>query len=129
MAKSAGADSTSLVSRQIVVEGDISGDENLHVDGHVKGTIRLTGDLFIGASGVVDAEVDARNVIIQGTLSGKVIARNQLEIKPSGRLMGDCSAVCIEIQEGAVFEGTSRMLTGVSAASSTTTLFPVSKIG
>jgi cytoskeletal protein CcmA (bactofilin family) len=116
MARTAAADSTSLVSRQIVVEGDISGDENLHVDGRVKGTIRLTGDLFIGASGVVDAEVDARNVIIQGTLSGKVTARSQLEIKTAGRLIGDCSAASIEIQEGAVFEGTSRMLSSASAA-------------
>jgi cytoskeletal protein CcmA (bactofilin family) len=115
MAKSSAADSTSLVSRQIVVEGDISGEENLHVDGRVNGTIRLSGDLFIGASGVVDAEVDARNVVIQGTLTGKVTARNQLEIKTSGRLMGDCSAVSIEIQEGAIFEGSSRMLTAAGA--------------
>ncbi len=129
MAKSAAVDSTSLVSRQIVVEGDVSGDENLHVDGRVKGTIRLTGDLFIGTDGVVDAEVDARNVVIQGTLSGKVIARNQLEIKPSGRLMGDCSAARIEIQEGAVFEGTSRMLTGTSPAPLSSPAAPAPKKG
>jgi len=50
MVKDASAGSTSLVSRPVVIEGEISGDENLHVDGRVKGIIRLTGDLFVGAS-------------------------------------------------------------------------------
>jgi cytoskeletal protein CcmA (bactofilin family) len=116
MAKPATADSTSLVSRQILLEGDITGDENLHVDGKVVGNIRLNGDLLVGATGLVEGEVDARNVVIQGAVSGKLTARNQLEIKPSGRFTGECSAASIEIKEGAAFEGTSRML-GAAAAS------------
>lgn len=115
MAKSHPADSTSLVSRQIVLEGDITGDENLHVDGRVVGTIRLNGDLFVGATGVVEGEVDARSVIVQGAVSGKLTARAQLEIRPSGRFSGECSAASIEIREGAAFEGTSRMLAGSAA--------------
>lgn len=111
MAKDASVGSTSLVSRPMVVEGEISGDENLHVDGRVKGTIRLSGDLFVGTGGVVEAEVDARNVIIQGTLTGKVLARRQLEVQPSGRFNGECAAESYEIREGAVFEGVSRMIT------------------
>jgi cytoskeletal protein CcmA (bactofilin family) len=119
MARETSADSTSLVSRQLTVEGEITGEENLHVDGCVKGLIRLAGDLFVGASGTVEAEVDARNVVIQGSVSGKITARNQLEIKPSGRLIGECSAASIEIREGAVFEGSARMLTAGAKTSST----------
>jgi cytoskeletal protein CcmA (bactofilin family) len=111
MAKDASAGSTSLVSRPMVIEGEISGDENLHVDGRVKGVIRLSGDLFVGTGGVVEAEVDARNVIIQGTLTGKVLARRQFEVQPSGRFNGECAAASYEIREGAVFEGVSRMIT------------------
>jgi cytoskeletal protein CcmA (bactofilin family) len=110
MAKDASSGTTSLVSRPVVVEGEISGEENLHVDGRVKGIIRLAGDLFVGASGAVEAEIDARNVVIQGAVTGKVLARRQLEVQPSGRFNGEAAAASYEIRQGAVFEGVSRML-------------------
>jgi len=116
MIKDASSGTTSLVSRPVIVEGEISGEENLHVDGRVKGVIRLTGDLFVGASGVVDAEIDARNIVIQGAVTGKVLARRQLEVQPSGRFNGECTAASFEIREGAVFEGISRMLSSKSQA-------------
>ncbi len=113
MAKDTSSGSTSLVGRPVVIEGEISGDENLHVDGRVKGIIRLTGDLFVGADGVVEAEIDARNVVVLGTVTGKVLARRQLEVQPSGRFNGECTAASYEIREGAVFEGVSRMISSV----------------
>lgn len=116
MTKDAPSGTTSLVSRPVFVEGEISGDENLHVDGRVRGVIRLTGDLFVGASGVVDAEIDARNIVVQGAVTGKVLARRQFEVQPSGRFNGECTAASFEIREGAVFEGISRMLGGKSQA-------------
>jgi cytoskeletal protein CcmA (bactofilin family) len=109
MANEPGSETTSLVSRQISIEGEVSGAENLHVDGRVKGIVRLAGDLFVGAGGVVEAEVDARNVVIQGTVTGKVLARRQLELRPGGRFSGECTAAAYEIREGASFEGISRM--------------------
>jgi cytoskeletal protein CcmA (bactofilin family) len=110
MAKDPSSGTTSLVSRPVVVEGEISGEENLHVDGRVKGIIRLTGDLFVGASGVVEAEIDARSIVIQGAVAGKVLARHQLEVQPSGRFTGEATAGSYEIRQGAVFEGISRMI-------------------
>jgi cytoskeletal protein CcmA (bactofilin family) len=85
------------------------------VDGRVKGVIRLAGDLFVGAGGLVEADVDARNVVVQGTLKGKVIARQQFEIRPTGKFNGECTAASIEIREGALFEGTSRMIAPAAA--------------
>jgi cytoskeletal protein CcmA (bactofilin family) len=116
MAKDASSGTTSLVSRPVVVEGEISGEENLHVDGRVKGIIRLAGDLFVGANGVVEAEIDARSVVIQGAVTGKVLARRQLEVQSSGRFSGEATAASYEIRQGAVFEGVSRMLGGKSPA-------------
>jgi cytoskeletal protein CcmA (bactofilin family) len=126
MAKDASSGTTSLVSRPVVVEGEISGEENLHVDGRVKGIIRLSGDLFVGAGGVVEAEIDARSIVIQGAVSGKVIARRQLEIQPSGRFTGEATAAAYEIRQGAVFEGISRMLG--SAAKSATPSAPAAPV-
>ena len=76
----------------------------------IQGVIRLSGDLFVGAGGSVDAEIDARNVVVQGAVSGKVTARQQFEIQPTGRFNGECTAASIEIREGALFEGTSKMI-------------------
>jgi cytoskeletal protein CcmA (bactofilin family) len=116
MVKNPAASSTSLVSRPVFIEGEVTGEENLHVDGRVKGVIRLTGDLCVGASGTVEAEIDARNVVIQGSVTGKVIARQMLEVQASGRFSGECTAASIEIREGALFEGTSKMINSANAS-------------
>jgi len=116
---------TSLLSKKVKFEGNIQGDEDLRVEGHFKGTIKVVGDFFVGQSGVVEAEVEADNVVIQGQVTGNVLARKQLEIQSSGQLLGDCQAKSIDIREGAIFEGRSSMLrssaspAGSTAASST----------
>jgi cytoskeletal protein CcmA (bactofilin family) len=102
--------STSLLSRNVKIDGEIRGEENLHIDGRIKGAIRLNGDILIGNAGIVEAEIEAENVIIQGQVTGNVKARQQLEIQPSGKLIGDCTARSIDIKEGAVFEGRSNMI-------------------
>ena len=103
-------DSTSLLSKNVKIEGEIRGEENFHVEGRFKGAIKLNGDIFIGSSGVVEADVEANNVVIQGQVRGNIMARKQLEIQPTGQLFGDCTAQSIDIKEGAIFEGRSNML-------------------
>lgn len=109
MEKDKAADSTSLLSKNVKIEGEIQGPENLHVEGHIKGAIKLSGDVFVGNTGIVQADVEAKNIVIQGEVTGNVIAHQQLEIHPTGKLIGDCSAASIDIKEGAVFEGRSYM--------------------
>jgi cytoskeletal protein CcmA (bactofilin family) len=108
--------STSLLSKEVKLEGEIQGSENLQVEGRFKGTIKLAGDLYIGPTGVVDADIEADNVIIQGQINGNVLARKQLQIQSSGKLMGDCTAQSIDIKEGALFEGRSKMIRSSSAS-------------
>lgn len=111
---------TSLLSKKVKIEGNIQGDEDLRVEGHFKGTIKVIGDFFVGQSGVVEADVEADNIVIQGQITGNVLARKQLEIQSSGQLLGDCQAKSIDIREGAIFEGRSSMLrSSASPAGST----------
>ena len=111
---------TSLLSKKVKIEGNIQGDEDLRVEGHFKGTIKVVGDFFVGQSGVVEADVEADNIVIQGQITGNVLARKQLEIQSSGQLLGDCQAKSIDIREGAIFEGRSSMLrSSASPAGST----------
>ena len=110
MQKDTPADSISLVSKNVRIEGEIQGPENLHVEGYLKGAVVLSGDIFIGNTGIVEADVEAKNIVIQGAVSGNVKAHRQLEIHPTGKLIGDCTAASIDIKEGAVFEGRSNMM-------------------
>ena len=59
---------------------------------------------------MVEADVEADTIVIQGKINGNVLARKQLEIQPQGQLIGDCTAQSIDIKEGAIFEGRSNML-------------------
>ena len=101
--------STSLLSTNVKIEGEVQGEENLHIDGQIKGSIKLNGDILVGNRGIVEAEIEANNIVIQGQVTGNVSAKQQLEIQPSGKLIGDCTARSIDIKEGALFEGRSRM--------------------
>ena len=110
MDKSNTAGTTSLLSKDVKIEGDIQGNENLQIDGKLIGSIKLVGDIYVGPTGIVEASVEADNVVIQGQINGNVTARKQLQIQSSGKLMGDCSAQSIDIREGALFEGRSKMV-------------------
>lgn len=108
--KTAGSGRTSVVSEQVVLEGEIHGEENLHVFGRIRGAIRIDGDVLIGRTGVVEADVEASNITVEGTIRGNVLAREHLEIQSSGTMIGDIAARSIDIKEGSSFEGRSRML-------------------
>jgi cytoskeletal protein CcmA (bactofilin family) len=110
MEKDKAADSISLLSKNVKIEGEIQGPENLHVEGYIKGSIKLSGDVFVGNTGIVEADVEAKNIVIQGEVTGNVLAHQQLEIHPTGKLIGNCSAASIDIKEGAIFEGRSNMI-------------------
>lgn len=102
--------SVSLVSENIMIEGELSGEENILINGRVIGSIKLNGDIVIGSTGIVEADIDGNTVIIQGKVKGNVIARNHLEIQSSGKMIGDISARSIDIKEGSTFEGRSHMI-------------------
>ena len=102
--------STSLLSKKVNIVGDIQGNEDLHVEGRFKGSIKISGNIFVGQTGVVEADIEADNIIIQGKIHGNVLARKQLEIQSLGELIGDCSAQSIDIKEGAIFEWRSKMV-------------------
>jgi cytoskeletal protein CcmA (bactofilin family) len=119
MDKGKATGTTSLLSKEVKIEGDIQGNEDLQVDGQLKGSVKLTGDIFVGPTGIIEADVEADNVVIQGQITGNVLARKQLQIQSSGKLLGDCMAQTIDIKEGALFEGRSKMIKSSAAPAGT----------
>ena len=100
------------------IKGQISGDEDLLVDGHMEGSIQL-GDrmLTVGSSGKLTADVVAREVIVYGEVKGNVAARDRIEIKKNGSVVGDLTTGRIAIEDGANFKGSVEILKPVDAAS------------
>ena len=90
----------------MVLRGDLSGKEDLLIEGQFEGTISLHEHcLTVGPHGQVKAEIHARQVVIQGTVNGNVTARERVEIRKSGNVVGDLVAAAIAIEDGAYFKG------------------------
>ena len=96
---------TAVIGPNIRIQGELSGDEDLVVEGRVEGKISVTKGLRIGPQAQVNAEVKAHHVVIAGRVVGNVIATEKVEILPSGILEGNIRAPKIAIAEGAQFKG------------------------
>lgn len=90
----------------IVLDGNLTGNEDFLIEGKVKGKVSLDSDLRIGANARVDATVHARNVTIEGTLIGDVSADNRVELINGSNVEGNIKAPKIVVSEGARFRGT-----------------------
>jgi cytoskeletal protein CcmA (bactofilin family) len=100
---------TCVVGANITVKGEITGDEDLLVEGTVEGQIRVSRELRVGPRGKVRANVTAQSVVVSGELVGDCEATGRVEIQATGRLMGNIRAPKVVIAEGAVFRGNSDM--------------------
>lgn len=89
----------------VSIEGTVTGSEVVLVEGQVKGTINLTGDLRIGTQARVEAKVHARNVTIEGRVNGDISAEARVELVASSRVDGNIKAPKIIVADGAHFRG------------------------
>src|SRR3954469_3771263 len=101
---SAGQDST-VIGPSILINGKLTGDEDLLVRGRVEGELSLTRTLIVEASGVVKADVSVRNAIVSGVVVGNITATESVELTREGRMVGDIRAPRVIIVDGASFRG------------------------
>ena len=94
------------IGKSLVIKGEVSGSESLHIDGHVEGLINLPGNrVTIGRHGVVSANINAREIVILGTVRGTMTASDRFDIRREGSLTGEVTAERISIEDGAYFNG------------------------
>ncbi len=94
-----------------LVEGNLHAQGGVRVDGTVRGSLFVEGDLEVAPTGRIEGEeVRARNVVINGEVRARVLAEGKLVLTKTGRLEGDVSAKALDIEAGAVFVG--RSVTG-----------------
>ena len=97
---------TARLGPSLHVQGEISGNEDLVIEGSVEGLIQLDErKLTVGASAKVTADISAREVVVYGTVKGKLQAKNRIEIRKDGSVNGDLTTARIVIEDGAYFKG------------------------
>ena len=97
---------TARLGASLHVKGEITGNEDLAIDGSVEGLVQLEDrKLTIGATAKVTADVIAREVVVYGNVKGNLRARDRIEIKKDGSVVGDLTTARIMIEDGAYFKG------------------------
>jgi cytoskeletal protein CcmA (bactofilin family) len=97
---------TAMIGATIKIKGEISGDENLTIDGTVEGKVDLGGhDLTIGTSGDVKANLTGKTVQINGSVTGDIESSELAVVSKSGRVMGNIVSPRVTLEDGAQFKG------------------------
>jgi cytoskeletal protein CcmA (bactofilin family) len=105
----AASGSACVIGSKTTFKGELTGDEDILIEGKVEGQIRISRDVRVGPTGVVKASIDAQSVVVSGEVIGDCAAVSRVEIQASGKLTGNIRAPKIVIAEGAQFKGNSDM--------------------
>ena len=94
------------IGKSLIVKGELTGSEDLYIDGQVEGSIDLQGNnLTVGPNGQIRANVNAKGVIVQGKLEGNIHASERVDFRKSAIAVGDVITQRVAIEEGAYFKG------------------------
>jgi cytoskeletal protein CcmA (bactofilin family) len=94
------------IGKSVLIRGELSGSEDLYLDGEVEGSIDLRDhSLIVGPHGRVRANVHAKDVVVHGKVDGNIHGIEKVELKKSAVLVGDISTQRIVIEDGAYFKG------------------------
>jgi cytoskeletal protein CcmA (bactofilin family) len=97
--------SRSYIGKTMNIEADITSDEDIIIEGTVKGNIVISKTLTIGKNGNVEADIEAAVVRIIGQAKGNVIASKKVEILSEGRFTGNIDAQRLVVADGALLNG------------------------
>lgn len=95
-----------MIGKTITIKGDITGEENLVIEGKVDGTVHLkSNDLTVGQSGRVNANIAANVVRIDGEVRGDIVGTEKVVITKTGRVQGNIVGPRVTLEDGAKFKG------------------------
>ena len=102
----AGSENFAHLGRSVFIRGELSGSEDIYVDGQVEGTIQLNGNsLTVGPNGRIRANIVAKSVTVSGSIDGNIDAGERTDMRKSAVVKGDVRTRRIAIEEGAYFTG------------------------
>ena len=96
----------SVIGSTLVIRGEVEAAEDMLVEGRLEGSVTHTADrLTIGVSGVVHADINARNLVIEGTVEGNITGSESVVIRETANVQGKICTARISISDGARFSG------------------------
>lgn len=103
-----------VIGATVKVKGEVSGDENLLIEGNVVGSVALKGhDLTIGQKGTVEADLTAKTVKVEGQVTGDIRGEEKVIITQTGKVRGNITAPRVTLEDGAKFKGAIDMDPGI----------------
>jgi len=94
-----------VIDDRLTIAGDINTDGTIRIDGRVEGSLHRADTLIVGAEGVVIGDVEAREVVIGGSLNGNLSVSGRVEVQASATVHGDIRAAAVLLQEGGTVHG------------------------
>lgn len=93
-----------VIGTNCVIEGNLSSSGNVRIDGTFTGTLDISGNVLVGETAKINADIDARNISIAGAVRGNVTG-NRVQLLRTGRIWGDINANALTTEEGAFIDG------------------------
>ena len=102
----ASAKATACITQGIKIKGEITGSEDLFIDGPVEGKLNLgNSSVTVGPNGTVKADITAREVVVRGRIEGKIAGKERVQLWNTGHVSGEISTQRLAIEDGAVLRG------------------------
>jgi len=100
------ADGSTVIGKSVAIRGEVSGKEDLYLDGVVEGTITLTdGRLTVGPNARVMADIQVKDAIVFGYVQGDIRASGRIELRESAVVAGNIHAGRLSVEENARLQG------------------------
>jgi cytoskeletal protein CcmA (bactofilin family) len=108
------AEATTVIGRSVTIHGEITGGEDLYLDGSVQGTLTLAGNrLTVGPNAHIVADLEVRDIVVYGRVEGNIKASGRVDLRQTAEVTGDILTSRLSIEEKASIRG--RVDVGTSA--------------
>lgn len=94
-----------MIAQGVKVDGEFTSNGNVIIEGEVTGSVVVAGDLHVGPSARIHADVSAQNAMVAGEIGGNMRVADRLELVESSRVMGDIEAQVLSVAAGAMING------------------------
>lgn len=111
-----GKDEVTIISSGVVIDGRLSSNGNVRVDGVVKGDVKADGNVTVGENGEINGEIHAEVITVGGKVTGTVLGKEKIVLEPKANLKGDIVTKILVVEAGAKFDGNSNMSSGAGTA-------------
>lgn len=104
--------SATIISAGTTVQGDLKSESDLRIDGTIHGNVTSNAKIVVGPSGFIEGNIQGAQADVSGKVIGNIMVKELTQLRPKCSVQGNISAVNLQIESGAIFNGQCNMITG-----------------